>query len=467
MSGNAKALAGAAVNIIAQAGDRQRAGDRDNAKALYLGALGLSVDAGEAYQGLVGLALGSLSYEAAIALGRRAVSLRPDDGLAWTTLGNALWRAQRFSEAEPALMNGVKLRPDHCGPHHNLGLLYYGTGRGQLAASCFARALEFQPESVGLRGDLAQAILKTGNLTLGLDMLEVRWEGLLTKNPIWDAGLPQWRGEALAPGGTLLLHHEQGLGDTLQFVRFVSAIKALAGNPRIVFACPPPLHRLLAGQCGIDEVIDNNGTRDIVRAARVAAFHCPLLSAVAQLRPAYETLPAPAPYLKEPFAVDRPLKAGGARMGIGVCWGASQTPERGKQKSVPVGELVTIGELPGVRLWSLQFGPHADDLAATGADFLINSVPGGLGDFAETASIINTLDLVVTIDTATAHLAGALGKRCFMLNPINPCWRWVHGAAPWYRDMEVFDQVAPDNWRAPIAAVKARIGGMLGARSAA
>ena len=478
----------AAPQIVKIGAERLAAGDRHNAREMFLGALNCDINAVGAWQGLAALAVGPDRYAASIALGRRALALDPGSYSLKVNLGNALWRAQHFAESEALLLEALAARPEEAACHQNIALLYYSTGRAELAVAHIEKALGSLPDSAALRGDHAHMVLKTGDLARGLELLEVRWEGLLAKNPIWECGLPKWDGGKIAGSRVLLLHHEQGFGDTIQFVRFIPAIREAAGAERVIFACPKALMPLLAGQCGIDEVISDSDAGPIVNAARRAAYHCPLVSAVAVLRPSYDPDGVfengvrvqvaridgvdcsheikPAPYLKAPAPTDRKFHFGGAKLAIGVCWGASMTPERGSQKSVRVEELLDLGSLPGVRLWSLQFGPHADELAPTAADILIQPVHGGLGDFADTAAVIDKLDLVVSIDTATAHLAGALGKPVFMLNPINPCWRWLHGPAPWYSTMRIFDQVEAGNWAAPIAAIKREIEEMLAVKAA-
>lgn len=440
------------------------AGDSGNAFALLQAALDSDVDYTQAYHNLAVMVCGAGRYDAAIALSRRALASEPDNGHVWDNLGNTLWRAQRFAEAEAALTRARDLLPDHYGPHHNLGLLYYATGRSSHAIASFRRALAIKPDAVNCLSDLAHAVLKSGDLALGLDLLEVRWAGMLIKNPIWDCGLPKWNGEEFG-GKTLLLHHEQGFGDTLQFVRFIPEIirrfagEQATGPARIVLAAPKALHRLLRGHCKIDLIIDIDSPGDIVCAARDAHFHCPLISAVALCKPSYETIPS-APYLTAQVHCDRSFRDGGAKLAVGLVWAASPGHERSRQRSVPVGDLLDLGTIPGVRLWSLQIGPYAQERIDSGAEYLVGDATAGISDFADTAAVVQKLDLVVAVDTAAVHVAGALGKPCFMLNPINPCWRWCKGAAPWYPSVELFDQVAPENWRAPLAAIKQRIAAM-------
>ena len=450
----------AAGQMLRLGHERLKAGDADSAKALFAGAVNADNNFADAYHNLALVEAGALHYDAAIAMSRRAVALKPNDGMVWMNLGNVLWRAKRYDEAVEATERAASLSPKDHKVYLNLGLAYYATNQTGQAVAAFERALELKPGDLGGRNDLAHAVLKSGNLTRGLDLLECRWDGLLTKNPIWDCDLTRWVGE-WREAMTLLLHHEQGFGDTLQFVRFIPQIKARSGARRVIFAAPSGLHRLLEGQCGIDELIDHVSAGDIVKAALRADAHCPLMSAVAALKPDYARLPPAAPYLKPSLTVRDKYHDGGAKLAVGLVWAASHGHERSRQRSVKVAELFDLVTVPGVKLWSLQFAPYAQELVETGGDAFIGDATAGVTDFADTAAILQHFDLVITVDTAMVHLAGALGVKCFMLNPINPCWRWCNGASPWYGSVELFDQVTIDNWRAPIAAIKDRVAAMV------
>ena len=454
----------AAVQMLRLGHDRLKANDAESAKALFAGAINTDNDFADAYHNLALVEASSLHYDAAIAMSRRAVTLKPNDGMVWMNLGNTLWRAKRYDEALAATQRAAALSPCDHKVYLNLGLAFYSLNRTREAVFSFERALELKPGDLGARNDLAHAVLKSGDLTRGLQLLECRWDSevLLTKNPIWDCGLPRWEGER-REASTLLLHHEQGFGDTLQFCRFIPQIKKLSGALKIIFAAPKGLHRLLEGQCGIDELIDHMSAGDIVKAALRADAHCPLMSAVTALKPSYDGIVTPfgTPYLDSPLSVRDKYHDGGAKLAVGLVWAASHGHERSRQRSVKVTELFDLATLPGVKLWSLQFAPYAQELVETGGDGIVGDATVGVKDFADTAAILQHFDLVITVDTAMVHLAGALGVKCFMLNPINPCWRWCNGAAPWYGSVELFDQETIENWRAPIAAIKDRVAAMV------
>jgi Tfp pilus assembly protein PilF/ADP-heptose:LPS heptosyltransferase len=442
--------------------ERLKAGDAESAKALFAGAINADNNFADAYHNLALVEAGALHYDAAIAMSRRAVVLKPNDGMVWMNLGNALWRAKRYDEAVEATERAASMSPKDHKVYLNLGLAYYATNRTGQAVAAFERALELKPGDLGGRNDLAHAVLKSGDLTRGLQLLECRWDGLLAKNPIWDCGLPRWEGER-REASTLLLHHEQGFGDTLQFVRFIPQIKARCGARRVIFAAPKGLHRLLEGQCGIDELIDHVSAGDIVKAAMRSDAHCPLMSAVAALKLDYARLPTASPYLKPSLTVRDKYHDGDAKLAVGLVWAASHGHERSRQRSVKVAELFDLVTVPGVKLWSLQFAPYAQELVDCGGEGFVGDATAGVTDFADTAAILQHFDLVITVDTAMVHLAGALGVKCFMLNPINPCWRWCNGSAPWYGSVELFDQGEIGNWRAPIASIKDRVAAMVAA----
>lgn len=397
-------------------------------------------------------------FAVAAALGERAVAEDPSDGRAWLALANVLWRGQRLNEASDALSQAEARLGQTRAVLHNRGLLSYYDRAPAEATRLLARALDIEPLHPWLRNDYAHAVLKTGDLKRGLELYEARWE-TLGKSSAWGCGKPLWGGEPC--GGTLLLHAEQGFGDTLQFIRFVPEVRGRGCFDRVVFAGPAPLKHLIIGQCGVDAYVDFADVSYMVQASTAAKVHCPLVSAVARLGHTYEDLPAPAPYLEPPYEDDgvrERLHPPGTTAAVGLVWSASAGPERSRQRSVPLLNLLTIGSVPGVKLWSLQTAPFAMEAIETGADLMISDAMGGVSDFADTAMIMCGLDAVVSVDTAAVHLAGALGVRCLMLNPYNHCWRWARGAAPWYGGaVELFDQDRDLSWSRALSGVKSEL----------
>jgi hypothetical protein len=441
--------------------ERVKAGDPGNARAMFSGAIEADTLCGDAYKGLGALVAGQGKWEAAVALNRRAVAQNPDDWEALSNLGVNLWRLQRFDEAKPPLSRALELNPHGPGVLHNVGLFYYSIGEPVHAIAYLQESLRLNPNNPTARSDLALATLKSGELHRGLDLHEARWE-LLTKSPVWDCGLPRWEGESL-DRKTILVHHEQGFGDTIQFARFLPEVQRRWGG-RVILAVPRPLIRLLSDQpdLGIDQVIDIDKPGDIVRAARDADYHCPLMSVARVIGAEFGSLPDAKPYLRAPPSpgARRTFRGPGTKLAVGLVWAASPGHERSRMRSVPVQECLQFGTIPGVRLYSLQVGPFAEELAKTGADHMVTDCAASIADFADTAALMAELDLVIAVDSAPAHIAGALGKPVFMFNPFTPCWRWCRGAEPWYPTMRLFTQDDPHSWVKPIEEMTAAIEGM-------
>ena len=319
-----------------------------------------------------------------------------------------------------------------------------------MAIKHIAKSLELKPENLNCRHDLGLAYLKSGNMAEGLKYTEARWHGLLTKSAVWECGLPYWEGEDLNQS-TILIHREQGHGDTIQFIRYVKEIKRRWPLCYVIFASASPLIRLLEGQCGIDEVIDVDKPGDIVRAAIKADYHCPLISVLRVIGATFGDTEV-EPYLRAEWTSPHSVRR--ASFKVGLVWAASPGYERSRQRSIPVGDLTDLATVPGVRLYSLQVGDFSKDLWSTGADHIITDAVSNVKDFLDTAHVMKSMDLIVSVDSGPVHLAGAIGCRTIMMNPITPCWRWCQGTAAWYGCVDYVDQTDPNNWDYPIEQVK-------------
>lgn len=428
-------------------------GNFDGAKEALLQARDADVGRADGYINLAELALARKDFGPAIALLYYATTIDRERGLLWARLGNALWQAERYDEAFAALEKARRFEPNHYLVYQNLGLCHYMGGDASYAEYYLKRALKLAPNNVQVRNDHAMAVLKDGRLQEGLRLFESRWEGILAKTPAWDCGLPLFFGEfEKYRGKTLLLHHEQGYGDTIQFIRFVPEIKQRFGFEHVMFAGPVALKTLLDRQCGITCYFDYGRASEMLQAAQTSHCHAPLLSAVSYLDHEYYTLPAFEPYLKAPayYPAQRVLKPGSTKLAVGITWAASIA-----RKSCSVLDFLPLATIPGVKLWSLQMAPHAQEAVETGADLVISDATLRVMDFADTAAIVEDLDAIVTVDTALAHLAGALGKRTFVLNPLNECWRWCRGAAPWYgSNFSLHKQSYDLSWKLAIEQIK-------------
>jgi tetratricopeptide (TPR) repeat protein/glycosyltransferase involved in cell wall biosynthesis len=340
---------------------------------------------------------------------RRSLAAQPDSTNAWNNLGNSLKELGQVPAAAQAYEQAIALEPDHASAHHNLGYVQ----------------------------------LLQGDLSVGFANYEWRWQVKNFKAPRhWS--VPQWDGRSLLSDSdnptTIVLHGEQGLGDAIQFCRYAQRVAELGG--RVMLEVRQPLVRLLATAPGVAEVIDRD------RPLPPVDVHAPLMSLPHILGTSLDTIPATVPYLFPPDDAptlptrDRPNSA----PKVGLVWAGSPTHLNDHQRSIPLSLFRDVLDLP-IQLYSLQKGDAAQQLEQLGNHSIIH-LGDRLQDFADTAGAIAQLDLVITVDTAVAHLAGALGKPVWVLLPFAPDWRWLLDRAdsPWYPTMRLFRQSAAGDW---------------------
>ncbi len=388
--------------------------------------------------------------KAAVACYRRAVANQPDDPSHHSNLGNVLRDLGLLEEAERHSARAVALAPDNAGAHHNYGLVLQDLGRHDEAIAEIDQAIRLDPANVNFRWDRALNMLMAGELARGFAEYEVRWK--LPHNPPPNIAAPEWKGEPL-DGKTILLWSEQGFGDTLQFVRYAPMVKA-RGAAQIVLLAQPALVRLLAGAPALDSVVTEG--------APSPRFDChaPLLSLPGLFGTTLETIPAECPYIKVPASAGASLRRPDrVRLAVGICWAGKPTHKNDQNRTTGLEHFLTLMEEPDIAFYSLQKGPRAADLVTSGTGALVEDLSGRIDDFADTARFIQQLDLVITVDTAVAHLAGALGTPVWVVIPAAIDWRWMRGRSdsPWYPSMRLFRQLHPGDWSAPFAEIKAAL----------
>lgn len=389
--------------------------------------------------------------EEAVKAGHAAVRLRPDHANAQANLGAALGRLDRHEEAAAACRAAIRLQPGHAGAHANLGLALRGLGHFKAAMASLREAIRLQPGHVNARVGLAMTLLTLGRFTEGF----AEYEHRLTPRPTNIPGPPAWRGEPLE-GRTILLHAEQGIGDTIQFVRYVPEV-ARRGAGRVLLAAPPLFARLLTGLPHLDALVcagDRKETR--------AHVHCPLLSLPHALGTTLETIPAPVPYLRaEPLAMTRWCKRLACLrvLRVGLVWAGNPCHQNDRNRSIPLECLAPLLRVQGVSWVSLQLSANTAALPGQSPQKTVLDLGPELTDLAETAAAIMRIDLVVTVDTAVAHLAGALGRPVWVLLPALPDWRWLLGRedSPWYPTMRLFRQVRVGDWDGVVTRVAAAL----------
>jgi tetratricopeptide (TPR) repeat protein len=379
--------------------------------------------------------------EAVIVL-KQATRLDVKSKDAWNDLGMALVGEGCFAEAEAAYEQALRLDPGYVEAHGNLGSVYKDQGRLTEALACYEVALAYKPEHASAQYNRALALLQAGDYARGFPAYEWRWRR--PSMPPRPFRQPRWDGAPLE-GKTILLWCEQGLGDAIQFARYATLVKARGG--RVVLECPPPLVDLFKTVAGADMVV--------AEGQELPAFdvQAPLMSLPALFGTTLESVPAAVPYLGvEPSLVDwwrNRLGAGGYK--VGLVWQGNPRHPWDRWRSLPLRQLAALAAVPGVRLVSLQQGPGAEQVQALKGRFAVAEAgegPSGGQTFADTAALMQCVELVVSVDTAAAHLAGALARPVWVVVAAMSDWRWMVGReeTPWYPSMRLFRQRRLGEW---------------------
>jgi hypothetical protein len=337
--------------------------------------------------------------------------------------------------------------------HYNMALAQRDLGELDEAMDAFRRAEILGYRKPELTWDRSLTQLLMGDYENGFKNYEARWSLPGAKRR--DAGLPDWDGVPLEKGQRLLVWAEQGFGDTLHFARYVPMLRA-QGLARVIFEVQGPLARLLQRAPAFRGI--NVVARGVPRPD--AAAQVPLLSLPRLLRTRAQTIPADGPYITPPSDIPAPYLRSGV-LNVGLCWAGKPSHRNDRNRSVGAAGFVSLIDLPGASFHSLQKGPGARQIAEEGLSALVNDMGSTLSDFAETAAAIAPLDLIITVDTAIAHLAGAMGKTVWVLLPYAPDWRWMMARedSPWYPTMTIFRQDTPGDWDPVLADVRAALAG--------
>jgi tetratricopeptide (TPR) repeat protein len=371
----------------------------------------------------------------------RALQIRPGLPAAMANLGSALFAQGRFAEAEAAHRVMLAAFPDHAVTWKNLGAALRALGDFNASHAAYETAIRFAPEYAEARRDLAMLDMLRGDEKTGFAGYEWRFHMPVASAPAL-AGR-RWLGEPVE-GKTLLLHWEQGLGDTIQCLRYVPLAAARAG--RIILRVQPPLERLAASVPGVARLLT---ARDALPRYDVYAnlLSLPHLLGLGEARfaPGAPYLAPPEPVLTKWQAL---LPAGGARR-VGLVWSGNPAHENDRQRSIDPGLLAPVLATPGCVFFNLN--------PAAQAPRGVLQPPATLADCADTAAVTLQMDLVLTVDTAAAHLAGALGRPVWVLLPAVPDWRWgLQGeASAWYESARLYRQRARGDWAPVLARVAA------------
>lgn len=471
-----------------------RRGRLAEAERLIDHALALKPDYAEAHYDRANVLRALNRAEEAVAAYDEALALRPDYVEALNNRGGALMDARRPAVALESFERALALRPGHVKAHCNRGsalmrldrleaaLAAYNSalaldsryatawfGRANAlkelkrldqALESFAKALALQPEAPELRWNQSLCHLLAGDFTRGFAAYEWRWQAEPLKAERRNFPRPLWLGDEALGGRTILLHAEQGYGDTLQFCRYVPLVAARGG--RVVLEVQRPLKALLAGLEGVAEIV--------ARGEALPSFdlHCPLLSLPLAFKTTLATVPARIPYVGAPpdrIAEWRARLDGTARPRIGLAWAGNPSHRNDRNRSLDpacLGALLQAAE--GATFVSLQKTLRDADRAWLDAHPEVLPLGAALDDFADTAALLGLMDLVIAADTAAAHLAGAMARPVWLLLPyVGLDWRWLTGRedSPWYPTARLFRQPRIDDWASALEAVAAALRGFV------
>jgi tetratricopeptide (TPR) repeat protein len=382
---------------------------------------------------------------------REAIRLNPNLGPAYNNLGNTVRDLGRYEESLPLYQTALRLRPNSAPTLHNLGLAYRSLMRLDEAMKAFDAALAFDPGHHEARASRAMTLLLRGEYERGWREYECRWDiaSVFKKRdypqPLWD-GLD-------ARGQTVLLHSEQGYGDTIQFVRYAPMVAARGA--RVIVECQPELKTLFQSLKGVAQVFAAGEPLPRFDAYR------PLMSLPMLFGTTLATIPADVPYLSadaERVARFRE-EIGSDGLRVGLVWAGAAGYQNDRNRSLSLEDLAPLAATGGARFFSLQKGAAAKQASSPPQHMRLTDLSPELNDFADTAAAIANLDLVVCVDTAVAHLAGALAKPVWTLVAFSPDWRWLIDRVdtPWYPTMKLFRQPSIGEWSEPVRRLAAEL----------
>jgi tetratricopeptide (TPR) repeat protein len=425
-------------------------------------AVTVAPDYGDGWLTLCNIAEQVKDYKTALAAGERVVYLLPHDHRAWFGCGVVLNRLGRDEEAIEIYKHTLALKPERADIWDNLGQTYQSLNRLEEAEATFRKTIEVAGQVITGDGTREIAEEEYGNRHWHLALMELlrgkykagfaRYRARFReigdlKRPLHPQ--PLWRGENLS-GKTLLVHDEQGYGDTLMFCRYLPLLKKRGA--RVIFYVHPALAPLFKGWEGADQIV--------MHGQPVSGFdyHATTFDLPHRFGTMLETIPAEIPYLPPLEPDDNTELVHDGRMKVGVVWGGSPLHKNDDKRSIPLETFAAIFNEPGMQFCSLNRDMKTGDMRLL-PRYPVIDLSLRLHHFGDAARFMRQMDLIITCDTATAHLAGGLGKPVWTLLPFAPDWRWLTGRddSPWYPTMRLFRQSRAGDWEGVMARVKAAL----------
>ena len=386
----------------------------------------------------------------------QAIGLQPEYAMAHFNLGNVYRQQMRLPQAAACFEAVLQNQPQRVDALSNLGVTYKELHQFEQAIACFDTALEINPSHVDSRWNKATALLMAGRYKEGWPLFESRWQldaPRQAEQAKHTAAL--WQGQSPLQARTLLICTEQGLGDTIQCMRYLPLL--LAMGAQVTVEVQPALERLVRQFTGLHDIIlwgEDRPSTD---------FYCPFMSLPLAFDTELATVPMSVGYLqaeKGLCAEWQKRLASDTQPKVGLVWSGGDLFAANQRRNIPLQSLEVFADLP-LAFYSLQKGEQAQaELASVQASGWrgpnIIDHTAALSDFADTAGLISQLDAVVAVDTSVAHLAGAMGKPVFLLNRFDSCWRWLaqQSRSPWYESLHIYNQPSPGHWDSVLQAVK-------------
>ncbi len=422
----------------------------------YDKATALRADYAQAYNNR-GSALRDLGrFEAALESYDKAIAFKADYAKAYNNRGNALSDMRQFRAALESYDQAIALKPDYAEAYNNRGSALRDLQQHQAAMACYDKAIALQPDYAKAHLNRSLCLLQMGDFGRGWESYEWRWKDEAMEKTARHFTQPLWLGAEPLHGKTILLHAEQGFGDTLQFCRYARLVSELGA--RVVLEVQAPLASLLGRLEGVAQLVK--------RGEPLPAFdcHCPLLSLPLAFNTGFDNLPGEARYLAP---LPDKLAQWTARLGVaskprvGLVWSGSTTHKNDRNRSVLLSEWLKF--LPeGLQYTSLQKETRAADQETLALNPHIVRLDDEIKDFSDTAALCELMDVVVSVDTSVAHLAGALGKPVWMALPLNPDWRWLleRSDSPWYPSATLYRQETAGDWDGVLGRIATELGAL-------
>ena len=428
----------------------QEQGKLDEAIACYQKALQLNPNYVDAYHDLGFAFQEQGKLDEAIACYQKALQLNPNLVNAYDNLGITFQEQGKLDEAIACYQKALQLNPNLVNTYDNLGITFQEQGKLDEAIACYQKALQLNPNYSNAHWNLSLAFLLSGNFREGWREHEWRWK-------LKDFSFPRnfshtiWDGSDIM-GLTILLHAECGLGDTIHFIRYAPLVAQKGA--KIIVECQKELKTLLRNIKEINQVI--------VQGEQIPEFdiHCPVLSLPLLFNTTLETIPAKIPYITADSVLvhkwREKVRHDNSKLKIGLVWSGNPRYKRNRYRSFSLDTFSPLAQLDEITLYSLQKGEAGEQAENPPENMKLIDYTKEINDFSDTAALLENLDLITSVDTSVAHLAGALGKPVWTLIPFAPDWRWMvnRDDSPWYPTMRLFRQPSPGDWESVMVKVK-------------